>query len=145
MNAQFFKFDGDPKILDKTFSESTNIVLIKPYQPVSDLRGFIVVSDDFENYNYCKIEIAGRWKSFFISGRSIDTAGRLTLSLDIDVLETFKNEIKKLPVVVGRNQLFKATEMFDPQLRTLQRTAAFVKIIGRFSYDASQKILVTVG
>ena len=141
ISIQFYKCADDPRVLDKTLTNETTSATLDNYEPVSDITGYITVQSSRLDYNYCKIN----GKYYFITEKQRQTNGMLRLYLREDVLYTYRAAIKALPVVVGRNKLYKATELFDPELRTLARTQCFAKVVGSFSYDVSKKILVTVG
>lgn len=137
----FYKCSDDPKVLDKSITNGTTAATLNNYEPISDITGSVIVQSSRLDYNYCLLN--GRY--YFITERERTTNGMLKLYLREDVLYTYRAAIKALPVVVGRNKLYKATELFDPELRTLARTQCFAKVIGSFTYDVSKKILVTVG
>lgn len=138
---KFYKCSDDPKVLDKSITNETTAATLNNFEPISDITGSVIVQSSRLDYNYCILN--GRY--YFITERERTTNGMLKLYLREDVLYTYRAAIKALPVVVGRNKLYKATELFDPELRTLARTQCFAKVIGSFTYDVSKKILVTVG
>lgn len=102
MNATFYKFSGDPREVVKSFGASSSVVSIAPYQAINDLRGYIIVSADYEAYNYVKLDIAGKTKYYFVTAKSIDTAGRITMSLSEDVLMTYSDIILNTDCMVAR-------------------------------------------
>lgn len=102
MTAQFFKFDGDPRVVEKTFSAQSSEVDIKPYTALNDLRGYIIVSPDYQQYNYVKMIIAGKTKYYFVTAKTTDTGGRLTMQLSEDVLMTYKDIILNTDCMVSR-------------------------------------------
>lgn len=140
--AKFYNCSDAPNTLHKTLTPaSPSNVTIRNYEPVNDVSGYLYLTSGKITFNYILLNS----KYYFVGPREYLTNGLCRVTLTEDVLQTFKTGIEALPVVVGRNKDWKATEMFDPELRTLQRSASFVHILGSFSYDMSEKILVTVG
>ena len=142
LQAKFYNCAAAPNTLDKTYTPANaSNVTINNYEPISDIAGYLYLSSGKISFNYLLLN----GKYYFVGPREYMSNGMCRVRLDEDVLETFKAGIKALGVVVGRNQVYKAAEMYDEQLRTLQRTAAYCKILGSFAYDMTSKILVTVG
>lgn len=105
MLAQFYSFNGDPRVVEKTFDETSAAVDIKPYTAVSDLRGYIIVSADYQSYNYVRLTIAGKQKYFFVTSKLVDTAGRLTMQLSEDVLMTWCDQILNTDCMVSKSNV----------------------------------------
>lgn len=142
LTASFYNCSDAPNTFNKTITPATAAaVTISNYEPINDLSGHLIISSTRASFNYMLLN----GKYYFLGPREYMTNGLLSIYCEEDVLQTCKAAIAALPVVVGRNQVWKATEMYDPQLRTLQRSAAYVKKIGSFAYNTSEKILVTVG
>lgn len=106
MTASFFQFDGDKTCVDKQLTPVGAPTTIKPYRPLNDLEGTIVVSDDFQTANYVKMVIAGKEKAFYIRSRTIDTAGRMTCLLYEDVLATHSDWIKSQKALLLRSYAY---------------------------------------
>lgn len=67
------------------------------------------------NANYCYISTFGRY--YFISGYTTDSAGRITITCDVDVLHTYASAIKGTTQLVTRSESVnggKPTEIDDP-------------------------------
>ena len=142
LTAKFYNCADAPNTFEKTLTPANpNAVVISNYETINDITGYLYLQSGKINFNY--ILLNGKY--YFVGPREYLTNGMCRVFLSEDVLQTFKSGISDLPVVVARNKVWKATEMFDGELRTLARTACFSKVIGTFSYDLSNKILVTVG
>lgn len=143
MTCNLYRNNSAPNTLDKNLTALGGSVTVRNYEAVNDISGYLYMSNSSNNTgaNYLKLNN----KYYFIGPREYLTNGLMRMFIEEDVLQTFKDQIKALPVVVGRNKVWKATEMYDAQLHSLQRTAVYVKKLGTFSYDMSSKILVTVG
>lgn len=102
MTAQFYKFTGDPRVIEKSFDATSAEVSISPYREINDLRGYIIVSKDFEQYNFVKLSIAGKTKYYFVTAKTVDTGGRLIMSLEEDVLMTHATLILNTDCMVAQ-------------------------------------------
>lgn len=102
MEAQFYNFDGDSRVIDKELRNATAIKQIAPYRAVNDLRGFIIVSSELQSFDYVRLVIAGKSKYYFVVGKTIDTAGRLEMQLSEDVLMTWSDYIKQQTALILR-------------------------------------------
>lgn len=142
LQAKFYNCADAPNTFNKTFTPAAAAsVNIYNYEPINDIRGYLYLSSGNLTFNY----ILMNGKYYFLGPHEYMTNGMLRVEITEDVLQTYKTAISALPVVVGRNKLYKAAEMVDPELRTLARTQAFSKVLGSFDYDLANKILVTVG
>ena len=88
MYCELLYFNGDNKCMNKDTNVVATLLDIKPYRPVNDLEGSIILNGDYPLANYCKLIIANKEKYFYITDRTTDTAGRLHLHLREDVLMT---------------------------------------------------------
>lgn len=98
MTAYFYKYTGDNRVVNKTLTDQSTATTLSPYQPLDELRGTLIVSPSYEAYNYVKIGNI----YYFVSKRTLDTAGRLVLELREDVLMTLKSQLYKLDCVFDR-------------------------------------------
>lgn len=142
LTAKFYNCADAPNTFNKTFTPANaSSVTIRNYEPLNDVSGYLYLTSGRINFNYILLNS----KYYFVGSREYLTNGICRIYLQEDVLQTFKSGINALPVVVGRNKVWKATEMYDQELRTLQRSASYCHVLGSFTYDMSSKILVTVG
>lgn len=98
MTAYFYHYTGDNKVVNKTLTDMTSAVTLAPYEPLDELRGYIIVSPTYEAYNYVKIGNI----YYFVTGRTFDTAGRLRIELREDVLMTLKSQLYALDCIFER-------------------------------------------
>ena len=93
-----------------TASENSRIgkTLENEYSLTGNFKGEVnlqapvfAVQADLLNYNYCYVPLLERY--YFIEKIEIIRKGLFTVYLKIDVLETYKESIKKLKVVISRS------------------------------------------
>lgn len=146
MTAQFYTFNGDPRVVEKTFASNSSEVDIKPYSALNDLHGFITVSPDYQTYNYVRLVIAGKTKYYFVTAKTTDTAGRLTMQLAEDVLMTFKDLILNTDCMVARSN--KGNPYFQNDLPCLVYSRNSESSSEPLEYDHNNElffVLVTAG
>lgn len=105
MTATFYKIDCPITVLDKTslLSNQAQAVTIEPYEPIDDLRGYIITSSTYDDDNYVKIDsVAGKDRYYFVTGRELMTAGRCKIMLEEDVLMTWHSVIEDTECVISR-------------------------------------------
>lgn len=80
----------DEKIIEGNFKNS-----------VSVLYPVITLNTENFNYNYCYIQQLNRY--YFIDAIEITRTNLYTINLKIDVLQSYKNDIKNLSVVISQS------------------------------------------
>ena len=146
MTAQFYRFSGDPRVIEKSFDAQSEVMQIKPYQAINDMHGFIIVSPELESYNYCRLVIAGKTKYYFVTAKAVDTAGRLTMQLSEDVLMTFKDIILDTDCLVAKSN--KGNPYFQNDLPCLVYSRNSETSSDPLEYDHNNQlffVLVTAG
>lgn len=110
----FYNISDPPNKLSKTLGTAIHTATCSPFNPMSDLHGEIIVdyNSAIEAANYCVIEAGtqahaaeGRPRYCFITDLIKGNGGRLTVRIEEDVLMTFKDAIKELPLHVTRCSL----------------------------------------
>lgn len=105
----FYHMRSDYRVVNKNLTTIGTTQAIEPYNPLSDITGFIVVSYDANWYsaNYAKVGD----KYYYITGREVLTGGMMRIVLHVDVLmnvgssETFRN-IKIIPTRSNDKDLY---------------------------------------
>lgn len=95
-----YNVSDNPKKLNKTLGNGTEIQTITPYEPVSDLEGYVIVNynADYMLKNYA--EYLNDY--YFITDRELLTGGKMKLHLRMDVLMSFKTGIVNCDCVLDR-------------------------------------------
>lgn len=99
MNVTFKTCTSNPKTAEKSFSGAGIVVQnVQPFERLDDLTGTLILGYDatIEACNYCEFE----GMKYFITGKARDIGNRLVLTLRLDALSSYWNQIKKCPAVV---------------------------------------------
>lgn len=101
MLIKFFKTASEQNRIGKTL---TNELTISGHfkKEVDIMNPVIAVTTDLTGYNYCYIPELNRY--YFIEKIEITRTNLYTLYLHIDVLESYKTQIKALTVIIGQSQ-----------------------------------------
>lgn len=100
MNAMFFRYAGDPDMLDKQLGTALHTAVCAPFEPVDDLNVRLIM-DYSAALDSCTYVIADG-RCYFITSRQRLTGGRIALYCAIDVLETYSTEINALDCIIKR-------------------------------------------
>ena len=121
MTIYLTKYTGDNRNIDKwDFNSAPQNAkrTVDVYNTTSLLAPQVVLdySDDIINndYNYCYINKYHRY--YYITDMAADNGKRIILTLAVDPLNTWKNEIKNCPVNVIRSQSAGITYCKDDRL-----------------------------
>lgn len=99
--CNFYNYQGQPNKIKKNIGEvQVGSVTCTPYEPVSDLHGYVIIGYNaaVEACNYC--EIAGRY--YYVTDYVKRTAQQLEVRLELDPLMTFQTEILSQDAYVFR-------------------------------------------
>lgn len=100
MQIKFYNTTSEINRIGKTLTNET--VLTGTFKGEVDLRNpTLTVNTNLLNFNYCYIPDINRY--YFIDKIEITRSNLYTISLHIDVLETYKTAIKKLNVIVSQS------------------------------------------
>lgn len=107
----FHKVSDAYNVMNKTIPDATATSTCTPWEAVSDLQGRVVLDyvPGIEGCNYAVVTGVGepatgegRPRSCFITDISKDIGGHMTVTLEVDPLETYKTEIRAMPIVATR-------------------------------------------
>lgn len=112
-SVQFCYTSDPPNTLGKKFGESEQTKICTPYEPLSDFSGKIIIDYDegIESYNYAVIynggssehpQHEGRPRSCFITDIEKLPGGKMAVYVEVDVLETYKDDIKSMEILATR-------------------------------------------
>lgn len=100
MDIIFYNTSSENNRIGKTLENATT--LSGSFKTEVDVQDIILqVNTNLMNFNYCYIPDLNRY--YFINKIEITRTGLYTVYLHIDVLETYKDEIKALRVVVSNS------------------------------------------
>lgn len=99
MKIDFYKCSSDANVLEKVISNKVSVTgSLKNDSSV--IKPVILIEGFNTGYNYCYIWEWNRW--YFVTGVEVYRTGLYIVSLSVDVLMTYKNDIKKMRGVVSR-------------------------------------------
>lgn len=108
MTCNLYNSTDNPKTIGKTLTGGTAVSSVKPYEPISELTGSILIAytgTKFD-YNYISIDFSNdetpHIRKYFITDKELEIGGKMRLILKLDVLETFGADILKCPAVFDR-------------------------------------------
>ena len=109
MTAQFYKCQDDYRVCNKTLGNVvTNLTLIEPYSPLSDITGFIIVSYDADGYECNYVVLDG--KNYFITDRILLNGNKMNIKLHVDVLMNMDKT--KVFVIPARSEFIEESNMY---------------------------------
>lgn len=121
MTITLYKISDDKRQVDKTLNNDTKLgELTAHFKEDTDILNpvlEIAYNATYTSANYCYISDWNRW--YYITG--IETgAQRLYLSCHVDVLYTYRAEIRNLDCIIGRQEYKNNTYLNDDVWRNLQ-------------------------
>lgn len=140
-------------VLYKNESEKNKIgkVLTNPVEIIGTLREqtsimkpYITIEhDDPTDFNYVYIEEFGRY--YFVDDIVIIRNGFLGVSLSVDVLESFKNQILQQRVIVNKSQSDTNYYLPDENLKVNVKTKTDIINFSNGFLESGEFILITAG
>lgn len=120
--------------LSGTLRDSTNII-----NPV-----ILIELDEIGNYNYCYIPNFNRY--YFITDITVIRTGLFAVSLIVDVLESFKIDIKNLSVILLNTQnVGSSNYLSSPVFRNNVKSKTDIINFPNGLNDSGEFILITAG
>ena len=152
MTITLYKVTADNRKLDKTtgLTPVATSITIEPTSTIDALNPVFVIANNSSYYscNYLTCDTMGR--SYYISSFSVDTAGRLNLHCTVDVLDSFKSDIKNCVATVIRSEsIGKPTKYNDEKLpvNPVEKNIISIEmseLSGSFSSNGEKSYLLTV-
>lgn len=99
----FYHMKSDYRVVNKNITLIGVTQAIEPYNPLSDITGFVIVTYDSNWYsaNYAKVED----KYYYVTGREVLTGGMMRIGLHVDVLMNVGNTeaFRKIKIIPSRS------------------------------------------
>lgn len=124
---------------DVIFYDDSELNLINP---VIVINGFSTV-EDFAIYNYCYIPKMKRF--YFIENIRALRGKRIEIQCKVDVLESFKTDIRASKQLVARQENAKSQYLVDNRLPISKKTDILVNNFGASFTENNSFVLTTVG
>lgn len=127
MNLYLFNIDKDKRVVDKGVTsgdgdEYTNVILKEGtsiIKPTFIMSGFAI--DEIPSFNYVYFPKMGRW--YFVENITILTGKRISIDCSIDVLHTYRKDIKELTPFIARQEKLGNNELPDGQFPLYSKQA----------------------
>lgn len=120
--------------LSGTLRDTTNII-----NPV-----ILIELNEIGNYNYCYIDEFNRY--YFITDITVIRTGLFAISLMVDVLESFKSDIKNLSVILLNTQNVGSSNYLPSQVfRNNVKSITDILNFPNGLNDSGEFILITAG
>lgn len=129
MEIKLYKCADDRRVLSKTLSGAVTKTCVIKDDNISILSPRVQIAQfsAFKGYNYAYIADYGRY--YYIDDIAVDLGGLLTLSLSVDVLQTYAADIRATKALIYRqsqhtNPLI-ADSLIQSQINEVTVTRAF--------------------
>lgn len=143
MQATFYENTSDKRYLNKNITAKYNDIPIEVLEPSSVVRPNLKVSSGLIGQSVNYLYIAELERYYYIKNWIMEN-GHVRLECEVDVLMSFKNDIKKQNAIVARNEklfnLYLEDNKIKVQNRTCVRTVVFPS-----GFNGHQIILGVVG
>lgn len=124
LSASLYKINDDPRMIDKTLGTATKVYnasdpsnTLTPLEPIDTLAPRLIVEYDQSIVGCNYIYIADWDKYYYITNVDLTTAQRIIFQCKVDVLYTYKDEIKNLTAIKERGSSYPGNQYIpDPQV-----------------------------
>ena len=147
MNVILYNNKSDKRQLVKNITEIKTLVAVAKGD-INIISPTLIIQNFSTDFNYCYISDFDRY--YFVKSITLLTGQRIQIDLSVDVLMTYKEEIKKLTVNVLRYENIEPTFLTDSRIPlfsdTLQKVIEFPKNIFNLEEPSenSKNFLLTV-
>ena len=144
MNIKLYVNSSEKNKIGKTLTDE--MILSGNLKDATDLiNPFVMVEgSDFSGYNYAKIPAFNR--AYFIESMEVIRTGLWRLNLTVDVLESFKSEIKTQKVIISDSEENGANNYLSgEQWKTKVKSLTDIINFSSGLNSSGEYILITVG
>lgn len=143
--VNFYKYTGNPKKINKTFATTYSPKTINPTDFVDDAQPQLVMHYDSTIYNNANYAVIGS-DCYFITDRGFDTAQRMVLYLEKDLLMTMKNQLMNVEVIADRSSNLYNSYIGDSGVVFKSNAEIINYDLGAVgTYDQSSMVVVAIG
>ena len=144
MVIKLYKSSSDPRVVSKSISDEISYNSATARDAFDVMGGSVVIATatDLSHYNYAYIVDVGRY--YYINDITILRDDVWQLSLSVDVLMTYADDIRALHGTVDRQTNVKNGYISDPEYQALTYSAIVTKAFPNAMTD-DHIILMTVG
>ena len=143
MQGKFYNNKSDARYMNKSIDLKYDNIPLEILTPASVVRPVLKVSSGLigQSVNYVYVDELERY--YYIRNWTMEN-GYVTLECEVDVLMSFKDEIKERNVIVKRNQYLFNMYLEDSQYKVQNRTSVRT-VVFPSGFNGHQIILGVVG
>ena len=144
MNIKLYVNSSEKNKIGKTLTDE--MILSGNLKDATDLikPSVMIEGSDFSGYNYAKIPAFNR--AYFIESMEVVRTGLWRLNLAVDVLESFKSEIKTQKVIISDSEENGANNYLSgEQWKTKVKSLTDIINFSNGLNSSGEYILITVG
>lgn len=144
MNIKLYVNSSEKNKIGKTLTDE--MILSGNLKDATDLikPSVMIEGSDFSGYNYAKIPAFNR--AYFIESMEVIRTGLWRLNLTVDVLESFKSEIKNQKVIISDSEENGANNYLSgEQWKTKVKSLTDIINFSNGLNSSGEYILITVG
>lgn len=144
MNISLYYNASENNRLDKSLTLISSLTGTLKDEEVSILRPTILVgSEDVLKSNYCYIEDFNRY--YFIKNVNIHRQGLYILELEVDVLTTYKDQIREQTGIISRQENLYNLYLTDSAFKLYSNMQMQIKKFPQGFKDECVNVLITCG
>ena len=143
MDIIFYNNLSDPDTIGKSITTVTTLSGYLKNDCEITAPHIVISNNGAVNANYCYIEAFGRY--YFIDKQTILSNNRVALDLSVDVLESFKDNIKALSVMLANSTTDNDRYLNGSEWVTKVKTTTHIKQFPSGLNSSGEYILITAG
>ena len=145
MDIKFYQNASDKRVIDKILNIEYALTGCELIEPASAINPEFIISmtPGLYQYNYCYIPYFSRY--YYITDMIALDGQRMQIKCHVDVLMSYKNQIKECPIISRTNE--NSYDMYLPDDRTIE--SRYIRYSKKFPVSFkdfnSSYILITIG
>lgn len=146
MNVSLYKTNDENNVIGKKLAVvGTTTAIVKGELSLEHPTLILQYNANYNNANYIHIGEYGRY--YYITDRINLTGGRMEIHCDVDVLESFKNDILALSCIINKQENSKLSNMYynDGSFVASSKEFIYTKNFPNGFNDDGEFILITAG
>lgn len=147
MKITFYKTTDDRRVVNKTLTSITGLntidMTIKGAVNLDNPEFILSYTSKIGSANYFVLDDSG--KAYFMDEPEVTTGGRMIIRGKLDVLYTYRNELKKLPAIVARAEKYQNVYLNDAQLPMQQNEDRDLKYFKSNALTKNLQFILVVG
>ena len=143
MQGKFYNNNSDARYINKSIDLKYDNIPIEVLTPASVVRPVLKVSSGLIGQNVNYVYVVDLERYYYIRNWTMEN-GYVTLECEVDVLMSFKDDIKKQNAIVSRNEKLFNLYLEDNKIKVQNRTSVRT-VVFPSGFNGHQIILGVVG